>query len=83
MWCSRRKLRPWVAAKDIILEVLRILTVKGGVGKVMEYAGEGVATLTVPGGATITNMGAELGYYIYFPQRRGDQEVLQGPGQGG
>ncbi|MGI6371988.1 MAG: aconitate hydratase [Caldicoprobacterales bacterium] len=55
------RLRPWVAAKDIILEVLRILTVKGGVGKVMEYAGEGVATLTVPERATITNMGAELG----------------------
>lgn len=55
------RLRPWVAAKDIILEVLRILTVKGGVGKVMEYTGEGVATLTVPERATITNMGAELG----------------------
>ncbi len=50
-----------VAAKDIILEVLRRLTVKGGVGKVMEYIGEGVATLTVPERATITNMGAELG----------------------
>ncbi len=50
-----------VTAKDIILEVLRQLTVKGGVGKVMEYAGEGVATLTVPERATITNMGAELG----------------------
>ncbi|HZJ57262.1 MAG TPA: aconitate hydratase [Clostridia bacterium] len=55
------KLRPWVAAKDIILEVLRVLSVKGGVGKVMEYAGEGVSTLTVPERATITNMGAELG----------------------
>ena len=55
------KLSPWVAAKDIILEVLRILTVKGGVGKVIEYAGEGVKTLTVPERATITNMGAELG----------------------
>ncbi len=50
-----------VAAKDIILEVLRRLTVKGGVGKVMEYIGEGVKTLTVPERATIANMGAELG----------------------
>ena len=55
------KLQPWVAAKDIILEVLRIMTVKGGVGKVIEYAGEGVKTLSVPERATITNMGAELG----------------------
>jgi aconitate hydratase len=55
------KLRPWVSAKDIILQVLRLLTVKGGVGKVIEYGGEGVATLTVPERATITNMGAELG----------------------
>ncbi|SFH02599.1 aconitase [Desulfotomaculum arcticum] len=52
---------PWVAAKDIILEVLRRLSVKGGVGKVMEYTGEGVAYLSVPERATITNMGAELG----------------------
>ena len=50
-----------VAAKDIILEVLRRLSVKGGVGKVMEYIGEGVKTLTVPERATIANMGAELG----------------------
>ena len=55
------KLRPMVSAKDIILEVLRILTVKGGVGKVIEYGGEGIKTLTVPERATITNMGAELG----------------------
>ena len=55
------RLQYGVAAKDIILEVLRRLTVKGGVGKVMEYIGEGVATLTVPERATITNMGAELG----------------------
>ena len=55
------KLQYGVAAKDIILEVLRRLTVKGGVGKVMEYIGDGVATLTVPERATITNMGAELG----------------------
>ncbi len=55
------KLNPWVTAKDVILELLRIMTVKGGEGKVMEYAGEGVATLTVPERATIANMGAELG----------------------
>ncbi len=55
------KLGPWVTAKDVILEVLRRLSVKGGVGKVMEYAGEGVKTLSVPQRATITNMGAELG----------------------
>ncbi|MCH5170559.1 MAG: aconitate hydratase [Oscillospiraceae bacterium] len=55
------KLSPWVAAKDVILEVLRIMTVKGGVGKIIEYSGEGVSTLSVPERATITNMGAELG----------------------
>ncbi|MEE1049434.1 MAG: aconitate hydratase, partial [Clostridia bacterium] len=55
------KLSPWVAAKDVILEVLRRLSVKGGVGKIIEYCGEGVATLSVPERATITNMGAELG----------------------
>ncbi|MBQ2422783.1 MAG: aconitate hydratase, partial [Clostridia bacterium] len=55
------KLQPWVAAKDVILKVLQIMTVKGGVGKIIEYTGEGVATLSVPERATITNMGAELG----------------------
>lgn len=55
------KLQPWVAAKDVILEVLKRLSVKGGVGKVIEYCGEGVKTLSVPERATITNMGAELG----------------------
>lgn len=55
------KLSPWVAAKDVILEVLRIMSVKGGVGKIIEYGGEGVKTLSVPERATITNMGAELG----------------------
>ncbi|HHV72030.1 MAG TPA: aconitate hydratase [Clostridia bacterium] len=55
------RLKPWVSAKDIILEMLRILTVKGGVGKIFEYGGEGVKTLSVPERATITNMGAELG----------------------
>ena len=55
------KLSPWVAAKDVILKVLEILSVKGGVGRIIEYTGEGVKTLSVPERATITNMGAELG----------------------
>lgn len=54
-------LSPWVSAKDVILAVLRKMSVKGGVGKIIEYAGPGVKTLTVPERATITNMGAELG----------------------
>ena len=54
-------LKPWVSAKDVILEVLRRMTVNGGVGKIIEYGGEGVKTLSVPERATITNMGAELG----------------------
>ncbi len=55
------KLSPWVSAKDVILKVLQTLSVKGGVGKIIEYGGEGVASLSVPERATITNMGAELG----------------------
>ena len=55
------KLRPWVSAKDIILYVLQQLSVKGGVGRIVEYTGEGVKTLSVTDRATITNMGAELG----------------------
>jgi len=55
------ELRPWVSAKDIILEILKRLTVKGGMGKIFEYTGEGVKELSVPQRATITNMGAELG----------------------
>ncbi len=55
------KLNDWVSAKDVILEVLRRLSVKGGVGRIIEYGGEGVKTLTVPERGTITNMGAELG----------------------
>lgn len=54
-------LSPWVSAKDIILEVLRRMSVKGGVGKIIEYGGPGIHTLTVPERATITNMGTELG----------------------
>ena len=55
------KLSPWASAKDVILEILRIMTVKGNVGIVLEYSGPGVKTLTVPERATICNMGAELG----------------------
>ena len=72
------KLSPWVAAKDVILEVLRILTVKGGVGKVIEYTGEGVKTLSVPERATITNMGAELGATTsIFPSDEITREFLK------
>lgn len=55
------KLRPYVTAKDVSLELLRILSVKGGVGAIIEWGGEGVKTLSVPERATITNMGTELG----------------------
>jgi len=55
------KLRPFVTAKDVSLEILRILSVKGGVGAIIEWGGEGVRTLSVPERATITNMGTELG----------------------
>ncbi len=55
------KLRPYVTAKDVSLEILRILSVKGGVGAIIEWGGEGVSTLSVPERATITNMGTELG----------------------
>ncbi|MBP3606071.1 MAG: aconitate hydratase [Clostridia bacterium] len=55
------RLRPFVTAKDVSLEILRILSVKGGVGSIIEWGGEGVKTLSVPERATITNMGTELG----------------------
>ena len=55
------KLSPWVSAKDVSLEILRILSVKGGVGYIIEWGGEGIDTLSVPERATITNMGTELG----------------------
>jgi aconitate hydratase len=57
----RGQLQPWVSAKDVILEILRIMTVKGGIGKIIEYSGSGLQSLSVPERATITNMGAELG----------------------
>lgn len=76
------KLSPWVSAKDIILEVLRIMSVKGGVGKIIEYAGEGVKTLTVPERATITNMGAELGATTsIFPSDEVTREFLKAQGR--
>ncbi len=76
------KLRPWVSAKDVILEVLRIMSVKGGVGKIIEYAGEGVKTLTVPERATITNMGAELGATTsIFPSDEITREFLKAQGR--
>ncbi|MGI5891893.1 MAG: aconitate hydratase [Bacillota bacterium] len=76
------KLAPWVAAKDIILDVLRQLSVKGGVGKVMEYTGPGVATLSVPERATITNMGAELGATSsIFPSDDVTREFLKAQGR--
>ena len=77
------KLQPWVAAKDIILDVLRQMTVKGGVGKIVEYAGEGVATLSVPERATITNMGAELGATTsIFPSDEVTKSFLEAQGRG-
>ncbi|WP_425544700.1 aconitate hydratase [Clostridium oceanicum] len=76
------KLKPWVSAKDVILEVLRKLTVKGGVEKVFEYVGEGVKTLTVPERATITNMGAELGATTsIFPADETTLEFLKAQGR--
>ena len=72
------KLSPWVAAKDVILEVLSRMSVKGGVGKVIEYCGEGVKTLSVPERATITNMGAELGATTsIFPSDEITKEFLK------
>lgn len=76
-------LSPWVAAKDIILEVLRIMTVKGGVGKIVEYAGDGVKALSVPERSTITNMGAELGATTsIFPSDEVTREFLEAQGRG-
>ena len=78
------KLNRGVAAKDIILELLRRLTVKGGVGKVMEYTGEGVSTLSIPERATITNMGAELGATTsIFPADNTARAFLRAQGREG
>lgn len=71
-------LRPMVSAKDVILKLLEIMSVKGGVGKIIEYSGEGVKTLTVPERATITNMGAELGATTsVFPSDEMTREFLK------
>lgn len=76
------KLNSWVSAKDIILEILRRLTVKGGVDKIFEYGGEGVKTLSVPERATITNMGAELGATTsIFPSDEVTLEFLKAQGR--
>ncbi len=77
------KLKPYVSAKDIILEVLRLLSVKGGVGAIVEYAGEGVSSLSVPQRATITNMGAELGATTsIFPSDNITKKFLEAQGRG-
>jgi aconitate hydratase len=76
------RLQPWVSAKDVIIEVLRLLTVKGGVGKVMEYGGEGVASLSASERATIANMGAELGATTsVFPSDERTLEYLKAEGR--
>ncbi|WP_319541616.1 aconitate hydratase [uncultured Pseudodesulfovibrio sp.] len=76
------ELTGWTAGKDVILELLRRLTVKGGVGKVFEYAGPGVAALSVPDRATITNMGAELGATTsIFPSDDRTREFLEKMGR--
>lgn len=77
------KLRDWVSAKDIILELLRLETVKGGRGKIYEFAGEGVKTLSVPERATITNMGTELGATTsIFPSDEITKDFLERQGRG-
>ena len=78
----RGKLNPGVSAKDVILKVLQELTVKGGVGKVIEYSGEGIAALSVPDRATITNMGAELGATTsIFPSDEVTRSFLKAQGR--
>lgn len=77
------KLSPWVSAKDVILEVLRRMSVKGGVGKIIEYGGEGILTLSVPERATITNMGTELGATTsIFPSDEITRQFLEAQGRG-
>lgn len=76
------KLRDFVTAKDVSLEILRILSVKGGVGAIIEWGGEGVKTLSVPERATITNMGAELGATTsIFPSDEVTHEFLKAEGR--
>ena len=77
------KLQPYVTAKDVSLEILRILSVKGGVGAIIEWGGEGVSTLSVPERATITNMGAELGATTsIFPSDEVTRAFLEAQGRG-
>lgn len=77
------KLQPWVSAKDVILEVLRRIDVKGGVGKVLEYFGEGVKTLSVTDRATITNMGTETGCTTsIFPSDEITKAFMESQGRG-
>ena len=79
----KNSLKKGVSAKDIILKVLEILSVKGGVGKIIEYTGEGVKTLSVPERSTITNMGAELGATTsIFPSDEITYEFLKRQGRG-
>ena len=76
------RLQPWVSAKDVILKILQIMTVKGGVGKIIEYGGEGVKTLSVPERATIANMGAELGASTsVFPSDEITREFMRAQGR--
>ena len=76
------KLSPFVSAKDISLELLRILSVKGGVGAIIEWGGEGIKTLSVPERATITNMGTELGATTsIFPSDEITREFLRAQGR--
>lgn len=76
------ELNPWVSAKDIILRVLKELSVKGGVGKIVEYSGPGVETLSVTDRATITNMGAELGATTsVFPSDENTKQYLASQGR--
>ena len=76
------KLNPYVSAKDISLEILRILSVKGGVGAIIEWGGEGIKNLTVPQRATITNMGTELGATSsIFPSDEITYEFLKAQGR--
>ncbi len=75
-------LQPWVSAKDVILRILQILGVKGGVGKIIEYGGDGVLSLSVPERATIANMGAELGATTsIFPSDSKTLEFLAAQGR--
>ena len=77
------RLSPYVTAKDVSLEILRILSVKGGVGAIIEWGGEGVSTLSVPERATITNMGAELGATTsIFPSDEVTRAFLEAQGRG-